>query len=69
MSDNGAMLQGYTKEVLAGSGFTDMHLLVRPDADLSGTFKAWSTDQQEWIRVHGCYFKIKDIKACVNLKT
>jgi hypothetical protein len=59
MTDNGAVLDGYTQEVEATNGFMDLYLLVKPDADLDGTFKAWDTDAQEWILVNGWLWNIE----------
>lgn len=40
MSDNAAILQGYTLEVMAYRGGFDLHLFVNPDSDLDDVFKA-----------------------------
>lgn len=58
MSDNGAVMQGYTQKVMAVGGEFDLFLLVQPDTDFESTFKAWDTDAQEWIRVNGWLFEI-----------
>ena len=60
MSDNVAVLNGFTREVIASNGEYDLYLLVRPDTDFDSTFKAWDTDNQEWIRVNGWLFTIAD---------
>lgn len=60
MSDNVAILDGYTREILASCIDHDLYLLVKPDADLSGTFKAWDTDNQEFIRVNGWLYSVDD---------
>lgn len=59
MSDNVAILDGFTREVVASNGEMDLYLLVKPDADLGDTFKAWDTDNQEFIRVNGWLFSIE----------
>ena len=56
MTDNVAILDGYTKEVTLYSSEVDLYLLVKPDADLEGTFKAWDMDMQEYINVNGWLF-------------
>lgn len=56
MSDNVAVLQGYTVEVEANSDRHDLFLLVRPGTNFDDTFKAWDTDEQEFIRVNGWLF-------------
>lgn len=59
MSDNVAILNGYTREVIASGIEHDLYLLVKPEADLSGTFKAWDMDNQEFIRVNGWLYSIE----------
>ena len=54
MTDNVAVLDGYTKEVqLENYQGDELYLLVKPDTDLGESFKAWCTDEQEFIRVSG----------------
>lgn len=53
MSDNVAVLEGYTKELMAECDECALPILVKPDADLDGTFKAWDMDNQEFIRING----------------
>jgi hypothetical protein len=60
MGDNAAVLDGYTREVIAyGAGY-ELYLLVKPDTDLDSTFKAWDTDNQVFIRVNGWLFTIEE---------
>ena len=40
MSDNVAILDGFTREVVASNNEMDLYLLVKPDADLGDTFNA-----------------------------
>ena len=61
MSDNGAVLAGYTKEVYLTSMEADLFVLVKPDADLDGIFKAWDTDNQQWILVNGWNFTAEEV--------
>ena len=61
MSDNAAVLAGFTKEVQASSDSMDLFLLIQPDADLDGSFKAWDMDCQEWIMVNGWLFSIEEV--------
>lgn len=58
MSDNVAILDGYTLEVVADNGQDQLFLLCRPGTDFEGTFKAWDTDNQEFIRVNGWMYSI-----------
>ncbi len=61
MSDNGAVLAGYTKELYLTSMEADLFVLVKPDADLDGIFKAWDTDNQQWIIVNGWTFTAEEV--------
>jgi hypothetical protein len=60
MTDNVAVLDGFTREVVADSDACTLFLLVKPDTDFDGTFKAWDTDAQEFIRVNGWLFVVND---------
>lgn len=53
MSDNIATLTGYTVPIVAEYRLDTLFLLVRPDTDLDSRFKAWDTDEQEFIWVNG----------------
>lgn len=63
MTDNVAVLDGFTREVMGYSDHHDLHLLIQPDADLDGSFKAWCCDEQEWLRVHGWLFTFEDVEG------
>lgn len=56
MSDNSAVMQGFTEEVALTSSEYDLFLLVRPGTDLDSRFRAWDTDEQEWLVVNGWLF-------------
>ncbi len=56
MTDNVATLEGFTKEVFASSDGCDLYLLVKPDTDFDDRFKAWDSDNQEWLMVNGWLF-------------
>jgi len=60
MSDNIAVLAGYTKEINADCAEYNMDLLVQPDADFDGTFRAWDMHEQEFIRVNGWLWTISE---------
>lgn len=60
MTDYQAYAAGYTRELFISSEALDAHVLVRPDADLDGKFKAWDSDYSEWISVNGWLFEIED---------
>ncbi len=57
MTGNVAVLQGFTKEIVLESESLTLFLLVRPETDLGERFKAWDTDNQEFIRVSGWLFR------------
>jgi len=59
MTDNVAILQGYTEEVYAESLEHGLNLLIKPDTDLDDCFKAWDTDGQEFVRINGWMFTIE----------
>lgn len=58
MSDNAAVMQGYTEErsLISQFGEIELYLLIKPNTDLDSRFKAWDTDNQEWIMVNGWLF-------------
>lgn len=53
MTDNVAILDGFTQEVYGEYKAMGLHLLVKKDTDLSQRFKAWDMDCQEYITVNG----------------
>ena len=62
MTDNVAILAGFTVEVMAYSdnGQYDLPLLVRPGTDYGDRFRAWSMDDQEFINVNGWLFTVEE---------
>ena len=61
MGDNGAVLEGYTREVMASYLDVNLFMLVKPDTDFDSRFRAWDTDAQGYIMVNGWMFEIQDI--------
>jgi len=53
MSDNIAVLDGYTEGYLASCSEADLFILVKPHTDMDSNFKAWDTDNQEYVRING----------------
>lgn len=53
MSDNTAILAGYTKELIAECASYDLHIFVKPDTDLDTSFRAYDADECEFIRMDG----------------
>ena len=58
VTDNVAVLQGFTKEVVIENESLTLFLLVRPETDLGERFTAWDADNQEFIRVNGWLFSV-----------
>ena len=61
MSDNTAITAGYTKEVIASCGCSDLHIFIKPDADLDSRFKAYDADECEFIWVNGWVCTFEDV--------
>lgn len=59
-SDNAAVMAGYTKEIALTSDECDLYLLIKPDTDLDDRFRAWDTDNQEWLMVNGWLFSVME---------
>lgn len=53
MTDNVAILAGYTVQVECYAAATYLCLMVQPGTDLDSRFKAWDMDAQEFIQVNG----------------
>lgn len=60
MTDNVAVMEGYTKDVVLENYSAELYLLVKPDTDLGERFRAWDTDNQEWIIVNGWLFSVAE---------
>ena len=60
MTDNVAILAGYTQEIVAFSVEHELYLLVKPGTDLDSEFRAWDTEAQEYIRVNGWLFNYEE---------
>ena len=55
MTDNIAILEGYTREVMGEYKGYNFSLLVKPETleDLAQRFKAWDMDAQQFVYVNG----------------
>ena len=60
-----AMAAGYTREITADGGPHTLFLLVEPDADLDGRYRAFDHDAQEWLWVNGWLFIHEDTPGLV----
>jgi hypothetical protein len=63
MTDNVAILDGFTREVWASCDAHEGPYLIKPDTDLDGAFKAWDMDAQEFVRINGWLWAIDDAGA------
>jgi len=53
-----AIAAGFTKPVIADSSMHTLELLIKPDADLDGTFAAYDRGESEMLSVNGWLFSI-----------
>lgn len=62
-----ARAAGYTRRVMAYSMEADVELLIKPDADLDGTFEGWDVDSREMVVVSGWLMEsIEDLPDNAN---
>lgn len=59
MSDNVAVLDGYTEEVMLENIARDVFVLIKPGTDTSGVFKAWNSDRQEFQKFDGTQWRVR----------
>jgi len=59
MTDNVAVIKGYTKHVVAYTSVYELDLLVKPDVDLDSSFWAWDTDLQEFVKLSGWLWRFE----------
>lgn len=59
-TDNEAVMMGYTKHILGDCDQCSIAMLIKPDTDYDSSFKAFDTDNQEWITVHGWLWAFED---------
>lgn len=53
MTDNIAILNGFTVEVFGEYKDIQLNLLVKPGTDFGDRFQAWDMNTQEYIQVNG----------------
>lgn len=53
MTDNVAVMAGYTQEAEIEIGGTRLFVLVKPKTDFNDRFRAWDMDTQEFIKING----------------
>ena len=56
-----AILNDFTRQVVADNGEFTLILLVKPDTDFDSAFDAWDIDDQEWLTVNGWFFEVTDL--------
>ena len=61
MTDNVAILDGYTRLVYAECSMTDGVFLIRPEADLDDVVRAWDTDLQKYVNLNGWLWAFEDV--------
>lgn len=61
MSDNEAVLNGWTRELICHARGESVHILVDPDTDLDTRFKAWDCDNQEIVRINGWMYEFEEV--------
>jgi hypothetical protein len=57
-SEAPAIAAGFAKPVIADSSMHTLELLIKPDADLDGTFAAYDHGESEMLSVNGWLFSI-----------
>lgn len=55
-----AIAAGYTRPIFATADVYDLELLVQPDTDFDTRFRAYDTDNDEWLWVNGWMFVVED---------
>lgn len=60
MTDNVAVLQGFTLEVVAESDIGILFLLVKPGTAYDDVFRAWDTDAQEFVNLNGWLWSVEE---------
>jgi hypothetical protein len=58
MTDSIATRDGYTRYIVLSNGPVELWLLIKPETDLDSAFRAWDTDNQEFIIVNGWLFAL-----------
>lgn len=53
MTDNVAILDGFTREIMIETKERVIFALVKPDTQFTETYRAWDTDNQEYVILIG----------------
>lgn len=62
MTDNVAVLEGYTQEIEIEIGGITLNLLIKPETDIDGRFRAWDMDCQEFLNINGWLIEHSEVK-------
>ncbi len=63
MTDNVVVLDGYTEGYIASNGMDiELFILVKPETDLDSRFKAWDSDEQDYIVINGWLFTFEAVQ-------
>lgn len=60
-SENGAILAGYTRELMAVNIAREVHIRVKPSTDLTGAFEAYNCDDCEIVRLLGYQWRFEEL--------
>lgn len=66
MTDNIAVLDGFTQELHVVSYGKELFLLIKPGTDLTDDFRAWDMDQQEYVTVPSFRLEVRQQLAEVE---
>ena len=53
MTDNVAILEGFTKDIIIETADECITALVKPETVFTGLYRAWDTTAQEFIKING----------------
>ncbi len=60
---NEAREQGFTRAVYIEGGCEGFEALIKPDTELDDRFRAFDTDNSEWMNVNGWNCLIENLEA------
>ncbi|WP_375188451.1 hypothetical protein [Sphingobium yanoikuyae] len=64
-----AKMTGYTRHVIADCTQYTMELLIRPDADLDGTVRAFDLDANSYLTLNGWLWTFEDAEPAAECVT
>ncbi len=69
ISTTAARMAGYTREIFASSDGYDLNILIKPDVELAGCFKAFDLSEQEFVKINGWMCILEDVADKVVAQT